>query len=99
MLPVGLAIMEPSAFALCNSLTAILAMTVAGVGISFLPKRYVAPLIRRQLLVALRSDPPLPRPEYHFIWRQDDSRRLVAVMKHLVTEEVNFSAGNPLWTV
>lgn len=83
----------------CNSLTAILAMTVAGVGISFLPKRYVAPLIRRQLLVALRSDPPLPRPEYHFIWRQDDSRRLVAVMKHLVTEEVDFSAENPLWTV
>lgn len=83
----------------CNSLTAILAMTVAGVGISFLPKRYVAPLIRRQILVALRSDPPLPRPEYRFIWRQDDSRRLVSVMRSLVTEEVDFSAGNPLWTV
>ena len=83
----------------CNSLTAILAMTVAGVGISFLPKRYVAPLTRRQLLVALRSDPPLPRPEYHFIWRHDDSRHLVEVMKRLITEEVDFSAENPLWTV
>ena len=49
--------------------------------------------------MALRSDPPLPRPEYHFIWRHDDSRHLVEVMKRLITEEVDFSAENPLWTV
>ena len=83
----------------CNSLTAILAMTVAGVGISFLPKRYVAPLIKRQLLVSLRSDPPLPRLDYQFIWRQNDSRHLVNVMKQLIVEEVDFTVSNPLWTV
>ena len=81
----------------CNSLTAILAMTVAGVGISFLPKRYVAPLIKRKLLVSLRSDPPLPRLDYHFIWRQDDVRELVAVMKRLIVDEVDFTTSNPLW--
>ena len=81
----------------CNSLTAILAMTVAGVGISFLPKRYVAPLIKRQLLVSLRSDPPLPRLDYHFIWRQDDARELVTVMKRLIVDEVDFTTSNPLW--
>src|SRR5690606_16340459 len=43
----------------CNSLTAILGMTVAGAGISFLPRAYVATFIERKLLVALRSSPPL----------------------------------------
>ena len=45
------------------------------------------------------NDLTTSRPEYRFIWRQDDSRRLVSVMRSLVTEEVDFSAGNPLWTV
>ncbi len=82
----------------CNSLTAILGMTVAGVGISFLPSRYVAPLVARRLLVALRSDPPLPSLGYHFVWRRDDTRQLVAVMNTLVMEEADFRQPNPLWT-
>ena len=83
----------------CNSLTAILGMTVAGVGISFLPSRYVAPLVARKLLVALRSNPPVPRLGYHFVWRQDDSRRLVATLKQLVIEHVDFKRANALWTL
>jgi DNA-binding transcriptional LysR family regulator len=82
----------------CNSLNAILGMTVAGVGISFLPVRYVAPLVKRKLLVELRSDPPLPLLGYHFIWRRDDSRRLVASMRQLVVDEADFTISNPLWT-
>lgn len=83
----------------CNSLTAILAMTVAGLGISFLPKAYVQPLAERQLLVALRSNPPLPLLDYHFIWRQNDSRHLVNMMRQLILEEVDFTVANPLWTL
>lgn len=83
----------------CNSLTAILGMTIAGVGISFLPTDYVAPLIKRRLLVSLRSDPVLPRLGYHFIWRRDDSRRLVTMMRQLIVEEVDFTARNSLWTI
>jgi len=82
----------------CNSLTAILAMTVAGEGISFLPTRYVAPLVRRKLLVALRSEPALPSLGYHFVWRRDDARRLVAQMRELVTAQADFTIANPLWT-
>ncbi len=81
----------------CNSLTAILGMTVAGIGISFLPVRYAAPLVSRKLLVALRSDPPLPRLGYHFVWRRDDTRQLVATMKQLVMEHVDFRVPNALW--
>jgi DNA-binding transcriptional LysR family regulator len=82
----------------CNSLTAILGMTVAGVGISFLPRRYVAPLIKRKLLAVLRSEPPLPRLSYQFIWRRDDNRALVATLQQLIFDEVDFSSANPLWS-
>ena len=61
----------------CNSLNAIVALTTTGVGISFLPRQYIAPLVRRGLLVALRSDPPLPKVSYSAIWRRDDDRKLV----------------------
>ncbi|MFN3735800.1 LysR family transcriptional regulator [Hydrogenophaga sp.] len=81
----------------CNSLNAILGMTVAGVGVSFLPAKYVEPLVRRKMLVSLRSEPPAPSLSYQFVARRDDSRRLVAVIRDLVIEEADFTAGNPLW--
>lgn len=82
----------------CNSLTAILGMTVAGVGISFLPTRYVAPLVKRKLLAVLRSEPPLPRLVYQFIWRRDDARALVTTLQKLILDEADFTSANPLWS-
>jgi DNA-binding transcriptional LysR family regulator len=82
----------------CNSLTAIIGLTVAGVGISFLPRRYVLPLVERSLLVPLRSDPPLPVFKYSLIWRRDDTRRVVTSIRKLVLEEVDFTTPNALWT-
>jgi DNA-binding transcriptional LysR family regulator len=82
----------------CNSLTAITGLTVAGVGVSFLPKHYVQPLVRKKLLVALRSDPPLPILKYSLIWRRDETRKLVTLVKKLVHEEVNFTKPNTLWS-
>lgn len=81
----------------CNSLNAIVALTATGVGISFLPKHYVSPLVKRGLLVALRSDPPLPGVTYSAIWRRDDNRRLVGIMKKLVLEDLDFRMPNLLW--
>lgn len=81
----------------CNSLNAIVALTATGVGISFLPKHYVTPLVKRGLLVALRSDPPLPTVSYSFIWRRDDNRRLVSMMKQLLLDELDFRVPNLLW--
>ncbi|WP_313311124.1 LysR family transcriptional regulator [Pulveribacter sp.] len=82
----------------CNSLTTILAMTVAGMGISFLPRHYVQPLVRRKMLVELRSDPPLPTIAYRFIRRRDDTRQLVARMRAAVVQEIDFDMPNPLWS-
>ncbi|AMB87581.1 LysR family transcriptional regulator [Pseudomonas agarici] len=81
----------------CNSLTAITGLTVAGIGVSFLPTHYVQPLINKDLLVALRSDPPLPVLKYSLIWRRDDNRRLIQVARDLLEQEINFSRPNTLW--
>jgi DNA-binding transcriptional LysR family regulator len=81
----------------CNSRAAIIALTVAGVGISFQPRRYVQPLFNRGLLVPLESEPPLPTLPYRLIWRRDDDRKLVQVMRELVEQEADFGAENLFW--
>ena len=82
----------------CNSRAAIIALTIAGVGISFQPRNYVQPLFNRGLLVPLESEPPLPRLPYHLIWRHDDDRPLVRTVINLVQDEADFSADNVFWT-
>ena len=49
-----------------NSLMAIVGLTVADAGISFLPQDYVQPWIKRGSLVALRSEPPTARARLLF---------------------------------
>jgi DNA-binding transcriptional LysR family regulator len=75
----------------CNSLMAIVGLTVADAGISFLPTKYIAPWIRRRQLVAVKSEPGLPRLRYCFIRRVDDGRELVRLLMKLVAETADFS--------
>jgi DNA-binding transcriptional LysR family regulator len=81
----------------CNSLNAIVEMTVAGAGISLLPLRHMQPILRRKLLVKLKSDPLVLPLEYSFVWRRDDMRPLIAALKKLVVKDVNFEQTTPLW--
>lgn len=82
----------------CNSLTAITGLTVANMGISFLPTAYVEPLFKSGRLVALKSDPPLPDLNYSFIWLKDDTRPMVRTMRKLLVPGIDFSVPNELWT-
>jgi DNA-binding transcriptional LysR family regulator len=81
----------------CNSLNAIVELTVSRVGISVLPQKYVQPLVRRKLLVRLKSEPAVPPLEYTFVWRRDDLRPLISSIRDLVTKEVDFTLTTPLW--
>ena len=74
-----------------NSLMAIVGLTVADVGISFLPEDFMLPWIDRGSLVALRSRPALPSLDYCFIHRADDNRALIRVLERYVVEEADFS--------
>jgi DNA-binding transcriptional LysR family regulator len=75
----------------CNSLTGIVGLTIADIGISFLPARYIQPWLDRGSLVALRSVPPLPTLDYCFIRRKDDTRSVVKAMKQFVRQVADFS--------
>ena len=81
----------------CNSRAAIIALTIAGVGISFQPRRYVQPLLNRGLLVPVESAAPMPPLPYNLIWRRDDDRSLTRFVLDLVHEETDFGAENILW--
>ncbi|KPG95991.1 LysR family transcriptional regulator [Pseudomonas sp. RIT-PI-q] len=76
----------------CNSLLALIELTVAGVGISTFPRNYMQPLIEGGHLVELRSALPLPDMSYCFDWRRDDERSVVRLLRQLVIEEADFSA-------
>ena len=77
----------------CNSLMGIVGLTIADVGISFLPARYVQPWLNRGALVALRSVPPLPTLGYCFIRRKDDTRAVVSTMRGFIGQ----IAGSSDW--
>lgn len=75
----------------CNSLMAIVGLTVADLGISFLPAKYIQPWVDRGELVSLTSAPPLPTLNYCFIRRSDDNRALVDAMRQYVAQAADFS--------
>lgn len=75
----------------CNSLMGIVGLTMADVGISFLPTRFTQPWIDRGTLAAVRSIPPLPTLNYCFIHRKDDGRTIVQEMRQQVYSAVTHS--------
>jgi DNA-binding transcriptional LysR family regulator len=81
---------------ICNSLTALIALAVAGVGISFFPRTYIEPYVRAGKLVELISN-PLPNLSYYFHWRSGDNRAVVTSLRDITMEVANFSIGSPLW--
>lgn len=74
-----------------NSLMAIVALSIADIGVSFLPEAFVRPWVKRGLLVALRSDPPLPVLPYYFVHRRDDVRSSLKQLLGIVVKEVDFT--------
>lgn len=81
----------------CNSLNAIVELTVSGAGISVLPQKHVQPLLRRKLLDRLKSQPAVPPLQYTFVWRRDDTRPLISSIRDLVIKQVDFNLTTPLW--
>jgi len=73
-----------------NSLMAIVGLTLADVGLSFLPRAFVKPWVDRGALATCRSDPPLPSLRYCFVHRQDDRRSMIPTLLRCVMAEARF---------
>lgn len=73
-----------------NSMMAIVGLTLADVGLSFLPQTFVKPWIERGALANFRSDPDLPSLRYCFVHREDDRRAMVQTLLACVLSEARF---------
>ena len=74
-----------------NSLMAIVGLTLADIGLSFLPTTFVKPWVDRGALVTLRSDPVLPSLRYCFLHRADDRRGMLEILRQRVSDEAQFA--------
>jgi DNA-binding transcriptional LysR family regulator len=73
-----------------NSLMAIVGLTIADVGLSFLPRTFMKPWVERGALATFRSDPALPTLRYCFVHRDDDHRSMVTTLLGCVIAEARF---------
>src|SRR5690606_21497339 len=80
----------------CNNMSAIAGLVAAGLGISYFPKGWIAPLIQRNVLKILH-DVPVQKLDYYFQWCSSDQRALIQRMKELVLRHVDY--GHPVLTL
>ncbi|VFR26708.1 LysR-family transcriptional regulator [plant metagenome] len=77
----------------CNSLGLVAQLTMLGLGISYLPPSYFAPLTSRGDLVQLNVAPDLPRVHYYAVYKKTVMSPLVAKVIEMAQEVCNFEGG------
>lgn len=74
-----------------NSLISLCSLTVAGVGISYLPAAYFADFVERGQLVVLQSTPVLPTVRYYAVYRNEGPLPLYSRVADLAQQLCDFS--------
>ncbi|VFR43117.1 LysR-family transcriptional regulator [plant metagenome] len=77
----------------CNSLGLVAQLTMLGLGISYLPPSYFAPLTSRGDLVQLKVAPDLPQVHYYAVYKKTVMSPLVAKVIEMAQEVCNFEGG------
>ncbi|KAE8754969.1 LysR family transcriptional regulator [Paraburkholderia madseniana] len=73
-----------------NSVVAIIGLTVSGMGISYLPKKCLAPMVDSGALQELTVIPALPLATYAAIWKSDRKSTLISSIATLAQEKCDF---------
>lgn len=73
-----------------NSLVALIGLTVSGMGISYLPRKCLAPMVDSGALEVLNVSPALPSAPYAAVCRVDRQSGLVASIARLAQEHCDF---------
>lgn len=74
-----------------NNLIALIGMTVAGLGIAYLPRHCLSPLIVAGSLEVLRVTPELPDVQYTAMYRDEIGGSLIAAIAALAQQCCDFS--------
>lgn len=83
--------MQPTNTIVCNSLLAIIGMTVSGLGFSYLPRQCVEPLLHANYLELLKVTPALPKTHYVAAYKSDQRSTLISSIVRLAQECCDFS--------
>jgi DNA-binding transcriptional LysR family regulator len=75
----------------CDSMMAMLGLTVAGVGISYLPRQCFRPLFAAGKLVVIPTRPALPSVPYAAMYRNDRPSAFTSVVAELARQVCDFS--------
>jgi DNA-binding transcriptional LysR family regulator len=74
-----------------DSLTALLGLTVAGLGVSYLPRHCFQPLVDEGKLVVVPTNPALPPVPYAAMYRNDRPSAFISVVAAIARDVCNFS--------
>jgi DNA-binding transcriptional LysR family regulator len=74
-----------------DSLTALVGLTVAGLGVSYLPRRCFQPLVDERKLVVVPTKPALPPVPYAAMYRNDRPSAFISMVAEIARDVCNFS--------
>lgn len=83
-------IVLPRLFA-CDSLIALLGLTIAGIGVSYMPKQCFMPLVDDRKLKIIPTTPNLPRVPYAAMYRNDRPTAFTSLVTNLARSACDFS--------
>jgi len=81
---------QPENTVFSTSLVALIGLTVSGIGISYLPRNCLAPMVDAGALEVLAVTPVLPQAPYAAICRGDRESKLVSAIAKLAQEQCDF---------
>lgn len=81
---------KPDNLLFSNSVVVLIGLTVSGLGISYLPKKCLAPMVESGALVALNVAPKLPLAAYSAFFKGDQRSSLVTTIADLAADACDF---------
>ncbi|MFC3338345.1 LysR family transcriptional regulator [Paracandidimonas soli] len=76
-----------------NNLSTMAGLAAAGLGISYFPKGWLQPLIKKGILRVLPSRTPLQGLDYYFHWRTDDIRPYISKLRDLMASDADYTTS------
>lgn len=76
-----------------NSISTMAGLAAAGLGISYFPRGWIEPLIKKDILRILPSRTPLQKLDYYFHWRTDDIRPHINKLRSLMAREADYNTS------
>lgn len=80
-----------------SSLTACASLTLAGVGICYLPRRVFEPVVQSGQLRIIRSTPAIPRIPYVVLYNKANADDLLRYVASVATDTCDFTRAQPAY--